>query len=72
VAANKLERAKQLLAEAQVAASALQGTHELRCHRCGRVLLHYDAPIARVTLPCRRCGRWIDFSTERDERLKSS
>jgi hypothetical protein len=63
--ASKVERAKALLADATAARAALAASTELRCHACNRHVMSYDPPIARLTFPCRRCGTWIDFSTER-------
>ena len=35
---------------------------ELKCEECGRILLNYDPPVGRITLNCRRCGTWKEFS----------
>jgi hypothetical protein len=62
---SKGERAKVLLDHALAARAALEASTELRCHACNRHVMNYDPPVARLTFPCRRCGTWIDFSTER-------
>jgi hypothetical protein len=65
MAASRVARATALLDAAERAARQREAGTELRCPACGRLLMKYDPPIGRVTLPCRRCSEWIDFGTER-------
>lgn len=61
---SRVERTRRLLGDAMVQRAENEAGYDLRCPHCQRKVAKFDPPVARLTFPCRRCGGWIDFSTE--------